>query len=237
MKGTDADPSVCRLADSFMPVLITKSLSKSYGSLSILTDITISVQAGESISITGPSGSGKSTLLHIIGTLDEPTSGFVMIEGEDPSKLDDGALSRFRNERIGFVFQDAYLLPQFSVLENVLLPIRAFGSVTENDQARGRDLLQTVGLGERLTHLPAQLSGGERQRVAIARSLIMRPRLLLCDEPTGNLDQQTADQVTETILKTSDGEDRALILITHSDTLASRTNRHFRLREGQCYEV
>lgn len=220
-----------------MFLLRTKSISKSYADLTVLRDISFEIQAGDSVAITGPSGSGKSTLLHILGTLDTPSSGILEIEGEAPGDFSDVELSKFRNERIGFVFQDAYLLPQFSVVENTTMPVRAFGRVTDGDRERARDLLKEVGLGDREDHLPGQLSGGERQRAAIARSLVMRPRLLLCDEPTGNLDARTAEQITDTLLSSGVGEDRALVVITHNETLAQRMSRRFELRDGKCFEV
>lgn len=218
-----------------MSLLSTHNLTKSFGHLEILRAISLSVEAGDAVAITGPSGSGKSTLLHILGTLDSPTSGRVEVAGTDPAGLSEEALARFRNEKIGFVFQDAYLLPQYSVRENVLLPVRAFARVDETVRARADELLTRVGLGERTDHLPGQLSGGERQRAAIARSLIMAPDVLLCDEPTGNLDGKTAETVTDTLLELAVSPERALVVITHSDALAERMSRHLTLRDGQCY--
>lgn len=218
-------------------MLKAQHITKSFGKLEILKAISLSVSPNESVAIVGPSGSGKSTLLHILGTLDTPTSGSLEIAGEDPSGLSEGDLARFRNERIGFVFQDAYLLPQFSVLENTLLPVRAFGSVDQAVRSRAEQLLVEVGLGDRLDHLPGQLSGGERQRAAIARSLVMEPDLLLCDEPTGNLDGQTADRIKETLLTAGVSDGRALIVITHSEALAESMTRKLTLRDGQCFEA
>jgi lipoprotein-releasing system ATP-binding protein len=218
-------------------LLSTNSISKSYGPLHILRDISLSVEAGDAIAITGPSGSGKSTLLHILGTLDDPTSGSLEICGQDPAGLTDVDLSKFRNETLGFVFQDAHLLPQFSVTENVLIPARAFGSITPDKVSRCEDLLKEVGLSDRSGHLPSQLSGGERQRAAIARALVMEPKLLLCDEPTGNLDSATAEQIANVLLAFGTASGRALIVITHSDTLAGRMSRQLTLRDGQCSEV
>ena len=218
-------------------LLTTTNLTKSYHTLEILKGISLYVDRSDSVAITGPSGSGKSTLLHILGTLDTPTSGSLEIDGQDLSTLSESGLSRFRNETVGFVFQDAHLLPQFSVLENVLLPVRAFGRVDAAATEQAESLIASVGLAERMTHLPGQLSGGERQRTAIARSLIMEPSLLLCDEPTGNLDGQIADTVLEVLLSSAVSEDRALIVITHSESLAASMSRRFTLKDGLCSEV
>ena len=218
-------------------LLTTTNLTKSYHTLEILKGISLHVDRADSVAITGPSGSGKSTLLHILGTLDTPTSGSLEIDGQDLSTLSESGLSRFRNETVGFVFQDAHLLPQFSVLENVLLPVRAFGRVDAAATEQAESLIASVGLAERMTHLPGQISGGERQRTAIARSLIMEPSLLLCDEPTGNLDGQIADTVLEVLLSSAVSEDRALIVITHSESLAASMSRRFTLKDGLCSEV
>ncbi|MBS14746.1 MAG: ATP-binding protein [Gemmatimonadetes bacterium] len=218
-------------------LLTTTNLTKSYHTLEILKGISLCVDRSDSVAITGPSGSGKSTLLHILGTLDTPTSGSLEIDGQDLSTLSESGLSRFRNETVGFVFQDAHLLPQFSVLENVLLPVRAFGRVDAAATEQAESLIASVGLAERMTHLPGQISGGERQRTAIARSLIMEPSLLLCDEPTGNLDGQIADTVLEVLLSSAVSEDRALIVITHSESLAASMSRRFTLKDGLCSEV
>ena len=219
-------------------MLLTRTnLTKSYHTLEILKGISLCVDRSDSVAITGPSGSGKSTLLHILGTLDTPTSGSLEIDGQDLSTLSESGLSRFRNETVGFVFQDAHLLPQFSVLENVLLPVRAFGRVDAAATEQAESLIASVGLAERMTHLPGQISGGERQRTAIARSLIMEPSLLLCDEPTGNLDGQIADTVLEVLLSSAVSEDRALIVITHSESLAASMSRRFTLKDGLCSEV
>ena len=220
-----------------MPIISTKNLTKTYGSLEVLRDVSLCIQAGDSVAIKGPSGSGKSTLLHILGTLDSPTSGSIQVADQDPAGLDDEALSKFRNERIGFVFQDAHLLPQFSVLENTLLPVRAFRGVHQADQEHATQLLERVGLSERASHLPSQLSGGERQRAAIARSLMMKPSVLLCDEPTGSLDTKTAEQILALLVEAGISDDRALVMITHSETVASQMQRRLVLREGQCFEA
>jgi lipoprotein-releasing system ATP-binding protein len=201
----------------------------------VLRGISFALEPGESLVITGPSGSGKSTLLHIIGTLDEPTSGSVSIGGKDPFALSEPELARFRNDTIGFVFQDHHLLPQYSVLENALIPTLAYPGKGDRRE-RAVELLTKVGLDHRLDHRPAQLSGGERQRVAIARALINEPGLLLCDEPTGNLDVDTADTVADLILELHELEKNVLIAVTHSLELAARFPRRFELREGLCKE-
>jgi lipoprotein-releasing system ATP-binding protein len=217
-------------------LLQARSVSKSYptprGSLSILTGVSLSLEQGQAISIVGPSGTGKSTLLYILGALEPPTSGSVTLDGRDPFTLPDKELSAFRNKEVGFVFQDHCLLPQCTVLENVLIPSLAApsdGSV----QPRARQLLEQVGLSQRLDHRPSELSGGEKQRVAIARALIRDPKLLLCDEPTGNLDRHTATQVSDLLLEMNRASKTILIVVTHSAELAERFPQSFELIEGQ----
>jgi len=215
---------------------VTRTYDGEAGRVEVLRGISFDMQPASSLAITGPSGSGKSTLLHIVGTLDTPTSGSVSIAGKDPFGLPEPELARFRNDTIGFVFQDHHLLPQYSVLENALIPTLAFpGGEDGRDRALG--LLSRVGLEHRLDHRPAQLSGGERQRVSIARALINRPGLLLCDEPTGNLDVETAASVAELIADLHEQEQNLLIVVTHSLELAARFGRRFELREGLCKDV
>lgn len=211
-----------------------KAFASGSRTVPVLHDVTLALQAGESAAVVGPSGSGKSTLLHIIGTLEPPDSGSVRIGDTDPFTLDEARLARFRNETIGFVFQEHHLLPQYTVLENAALPSMAFGA---GDEARARQLLDRVGLANRLDHLPAELSGGERQRVAIARALVNRPSLLLCDEPTGNLDGTSAAAVADLLQELHEQERGILIVVTHSLELASRFSRRFELRDGQCSEA
>lgn len=201
--------------------------------LRILDGASLALAAGENVAILGPSGSGKSTLLHIIGTLDRPTSGSVRLGGEDPFRLGEAEQAAFRNRRIGLVFQDHHLLPQCSVLENVLIPTIATGTTQPDDVARARTLLDRVGLAARLDHRPAELSGGERQRVAIARALIRQPELLLADEPTGNLDRSTAAEVAALLAELQAAEQTMMIVVTHSVELASHLQRRLELDRGQ----
>ncbi len=204
--------------------------------LQVLQGCDLKLDPGDALAITGRSGSGKSTLLHLIGTLDQPTSGTIRIGGEDPFALSEPELARFRNRTVGFIFQDHHLLPQYTVLENVMIPTLAFPG-EGGDESWARELLERVGLTDRLAHRPAELSGGERQRVAVARALVNRPALLLCDEPTGNLDKTNADAVIDLLLELNAGSDRILIVVTHSSEIASRFPRHATLEEGRCVEA
>lgn len=221
--------------------LSVKHLSKDYptrsGPLSILQDVNLALPRGEALAIMGPSGSGKSTLLHILGTLDRPTAGQVLIEGQGPFDLAEPALADFRNRHIGFVFQDHHLLPQLSVLENVLVPTLVAHDDRRAIEAWARELLQRVGLGERLDHRPAELSGGERQRVAVARALIHKPVLLLADEPTGNLDRRTAQSVGQLLLDLHREQRTILIVVTHSAELARQFPRVMEMADGTLQEV
>lgn len=220
-----------------MPLSVTE-LCKEYPTrgepLRVLAGVDLQMADGESLAIMGPSGSGKSTLLHILGTLDRPTSGRVVLDGADPFQLDEVAIAKFRNERIGFVFQDHHLLPQFNVLENVLIPTLVNparnASVLEADARR---LLDRVGLGARLEHRPAELSGGERQRVAIARALIQKPKLVLADEPTGNLDRTNAHAIGELLLELHRQAGTILIAVTHSIELARSFPNRAEMNDGR----
>ena len=211
-------------------MLVVSELSKSYptprGPLSILEHVNLTVADGAAVAIMGPSGSGKSTLLYILGALEPPTSGTVTIGGTNPHQLGEREQATFRGARIGFVFQDHLLLPQLSALDNVLAP----SVVTRDSQdytARARHLLDRVGLGDRMSHRPGELSGGERQRVAIARALIREPALVLCDEPTGNLDRAAAEGVADLLASlTGDGR-TTMVVVTHSPTLAARFGRRY----------
>jgi lipoprotein-releasing system ATP-binding protein len=207
---------------------LTKQYPTPRGPLTVLADVSLSLAPGEAAAIMGPSGSGKSTLLYILGALERPTSGSVTLDGRNPFALDPRALAAFRNEQIGFVFQDHCLLPQCTVVENVLVPtlVAARGG---DDVARARELVDRVGLSDRADHRPSALSGGERQRVAIARALIRRPRLLLCDEPTGNLDRASADNVATLLFDLHAQQQTILVIVTHSPQLAERCPVRFEL--------
>jgi lipoprotein-releasing system ATP-binding protein len=209
------------------------NLSKDFGSVQVLRNISCSFTDSVSVAITGPSGSGKSTLLHIMGTLEKPSSGRVEINTTDPSSLSEPELAQYRNSVIGFVFQDHYLLPQYSVLENVLVPTFAFKQQADATE-RARELLRRVGLTHRISHRPPELSGGERQRVAIARALINQPDILLCDEPTGNLDTATAETIADLLFELHDVEQNLLIVVTHNLEFASRFQQHLQLVDGTC---
>ena len=211
--------------------LKVSNVYKDFGTVQVLRDISFAFDAGASVAITGPSGSGKSTLLHLIGMLDEPSSGRVTINNVNPFDLSERELARYRNTLIGFVFQEHHLLPQYSVLENVLVPRFAFKR-TSGAMPRAHELLKRVGLTHRLTHRPGELSGGERQRVAIARALINHPDILLCDEPTGNLDNVTAETVMNLLFEMHRVEQNILIVVTHNLEFASRFQHHLRLAEG-----
>lgn len=217
---------------------LTKDYPTARGPLRVLTNVTFALRPGEAAAIMGPSGSGKSSLLYALGALEAPSSGSLTLDGRDPFILAPGALAEFRNREIGFVFQDHCLLPQCSVLENVLVPTLVAGGAESADEAeqRARALLDRVGLAERMDHRPGQLSGGERQRVALARALIRKPRLLLCDEPTGNLDGVAAAAVTAMLLELHREQQNILIVVTHSAVVAERFVIRYELSAGQLLE-
>jgi lipoprotein-releasing system ATP-binding protein len=223
------------------PALVVNRVAKSYptprGELPILHDVSLSLDRGESAAIMGPSGSGKSTLLYILGGLEPPTAGTVTLDGQDPYALGERAQAAFRNRKVGFVFQDHSLLPQCSVLENVLAPtlVAAPDDGNRDDAARARELLRAVGLAERLDHRPGELSGGEKQRAAIARALIREPLLLLCDEPTGNLDGSSADAVASLLMDLHQNRANVLIVVTHSASLAGRFATQFEMSGGMVH--
>jgi len=201
--------------------------------LVVLSDVSLTLSAGETAAIIGPSGSGKTTLLTILGTLDSPTSGTLSLGGEDPFSLSEPDLAEFRNRRVGFVFQDHHLLPQLSVLENVLVPCVANGKPDTDTVDRAHWLIDQVGLKPRIEHRPAELSGGERQRVAVARALICKPLLLLADEPTGNLDRTNALGIGQLLLDMRQQENTMLIAVTHSLELALLFGERYELDDGQ----
>ena len=222
------------------PLLKLEHVSKTYAAagdgapVPVLRDVTLQIEAGESVAIMGPSGCGKSTLLNILGTLDRPTSGRVWLDGRDLSALDELELAAVRNRQIGFIFQAHHLLPQCSVIENVLVPTLADSKSTtrEGAEARAKKLLDRVGLGSRLNHRPGQLSGGERQRVAVVRALINGPKLLLADEPTGALDRASAGSLADLLVELNREEGVTLITVTHAADLAHRMRRTLELRDG-----
>lgn len=223
-------------ADELVPLLELRTVSKSYPGVvpvPVLRDASLRVTRGERIAILGPSGSGKSTILNLLGTLDRPDSGTVHLDGRDLSTLDARELAHLRNRRIGFVFQSHHLLPQCTVLENVLLPTLAeTGSSPASAESRARQLLDRVGLGSRLDHFPGQLSGGERQRTAVVRALINSPLLLLADEPTGALDRANAEVLGNLLVGLNRDEAVTLIVVTHSLELARQMDRIVELRDG-----
>ena len=213
-------------------VSVTKQYPTPRGPLTVLSAVTFALRPGEAAAITGPSGSGKSSLLYILGALEPPSSGAVALGGVNPFQLAPAALADFRNREIGFVFQDHCLLPQCSVLENVLVPtLVARSGSTDADVQFARTLIEQVGLSDRIDHRPGELSGGEKQRVAIARALIRRPRLLLCDEPTGNLDQVSAAAVASLLLDLHRRQQNILVVVTHSASLAAEFPARFEIAE------
>jgi lipoprotein-releasing system ATP-binding protein len=215
---------------------ISKTYESAAGPVPVLEDVNLRLEIGDAISIMGPSGSGKSTLLHILGLLDPPTSGELYFDGVAPWKLKEREQARFRNQQIGFVFQDHSLLPQCTVLENILAPTLV-GEADEGAISRANILLSRVGLDHRLDHFPAQLSGGEKQRVAIARALIRKPKLLLCDEPTGNLDESTAWRVLELLAELHKEFQSILVIVTHSERIASQLPMRFVTRGRRLHPV
>ena len=225
------EPASLRVTD------LRKTFPSPGGDLHVLDGVSLDLDPGDSVAIMGPSGSGKSTLLHILGTLDVPTAGRVQLGGIDPFSLGPSDLAAFRNRSVGFVFQDHYLLPQLTVLENVLVPTLVAGGTDVDPEAWARELLERVGLSPRAEHRPAELSGGERQRAAIARALVNRPGLLLCDEPTGNLDADSARAVSGLFLDLHRQLRNILIVVTHSAELASSFQEIRDLRRGRLESV
>ncbi len=216
---------------------VTKEFPTRSEPLVVLSGVSLKLTSGQSMAIVGPSGSGKSTLLHIIGTLDQPTAGEVTLDGENPFALSEPELAKFRNEQIGFVFQDHHLLPQCTVLENVLIPTIPSGGTTQEHRDRAKELIRRVGLAERADHRPAELSGGERQRAAIARALILSPAMILADEPTGNLDRTTAQTIADLLAEIQREENIMLIVVTHSTELAEKMEQQFEIDEGRLAQL
>lgn len=218
-------------------LLEVRNLYKSYGTgaakVEVLKGIDLDVAAGETIALVGASGAGKSTLMHVLGTIDTPTSGMVTFDGEEIFKLGGTALASFRNGSIGFVFQFHHLLPEFSALENAMMPLLINGTKRSEAEPIAAALLQDVGLSHRLTHKPGELSGGEQQRVAIARALVRSPKLLLADEPTGNLDMKTSDEVHDLLMDIHAKRGLTLIIVTHNEKLASKMARTIRMVDGR----
>ncbi len=200
--------------------------------LHVLEGIDLDIEKGEMLAIVGASGVGKSTLLHILGALDRPTSGKVFYGDVDVFSMDNGRLARFRNERVGFVFQFHHLLPEFTALENTCMPLLIRGLSPKHAEKKARSLLEKVGLGHRLQHKPGELSGGERQRTAVARALVTEPKCVLADEPTGNLDYKTADQVYELMLELNQAMGTSFVVVTHDPRLAQRLDRTLHLEQG-----
>ena len=221
-------------------LLEVRNLYKSYGEgaakVEVLKGIDLTVEAGDTVAMVGPSGAGKSTLLHVMGTIDRPTSGEVLFDGEPIFSLPDQPLAAFRNRSIGFVFQFHHLLPEFSALENVMMPLLIGGEKRSTAEGRAKGLLNDVGLSHRVTHRPGELSGGEQQRVAIARALVREPRLLLADEPTGNLDMKTSEEVHALLYSIQRTTGISLVIVTHNEHLAAGMARTVRFVDGRIVE-
>ena len=209
------------------------NIVKSYGALEVLRGLDLNVESGEVVAIVGASGAGKSTLLQILGTLDVPNQGELHIDGTPVHGMSRSALSRFRNENLGFVFQSHRLLPEFNAVENVMMPAWISGQSTDQSTPRAEALLQELGLGHRLAHNPSELSGGEQQRVAVARALMNRPKVLLADEPSGNLDSENAEALHDLFFQLRDRSGQTIVLVTHNESLAARADRTLRMADGQ----
>jgi lipoprotein-releasing system ATP-binding protein len=222
-------------------MLDVAAVSKHYpgpsGRIVVLSGVDLRLESGDSMAIVGPSGSGKSTLLHVLGALDPPSAGTVRFDGVDPYALDDRRLAAFRNQQVGFVFQDHHLLPQCSVLENVLIPTIVAEGAAGEFRRRALELVDQVGLGHRIHHRPGELSGGEKQRVAIARALVCRPQLVLCDEPTGNLDHEATAAAGDLLLELHRSRRTILVVVTHNLDLAQRFAATYRLADARLHPL
>nr|WP_293840116.1 ABC transporter ATP-binding protein [uncultured Arsenicibacter sp.] len=214
-------------------LLQATDLRRTYGNLPVLKGINLSIQSGEVVSIVGASGAGKSTLLHILGTLDRPDSGELVLAGESAFTLNDRELARFRNERIGFIFQSHNLLPEFTALENVCLPGFISGKPEAGVRKRAAELLQSLGLKDRIDHFPSQMSGGEQQRTAVARALINQPDIVFADEPSGNLDSHNAQELHQLFFNLRDQFGQTFVIVTHNQQLADLADRTLTIRDGQ----
>ncbi len=227
--------------ESAIPVIAARGLTRIYGdgetAVEIFRDLELAIAAGERVAIVGSSGAGKSTLLHLLGGLDEPTAGEVRIAGRRLDDCDAATRGRIRNRLLGFVYQFHHLLPEFTALENVAMPLLIGGTGVAEAERRARELLEQVGLGPRQGHKPGELSGGERQRAAIARALVNRPACLLADEPTGNLDHRNAEEVFERMLELNREQGSSLVIVTHERALAARMDRTLLLEDGRLREV
>ena len=210
-----------------------KNITKSFGSLQVLKGIDLHISKGEVVSIVGPSGAGKTTLLQIIGTLDRPDSGQVIVDGIDTSRLSTKKLSDFRNQHLGFVFQFHQLLPEFTAIENIMIPAYIAGTSPKKAKQRAQELLQFMGLADRATHKPNELSGGEKQRVAVARALINNPAVILADEPSGSLDTKNKEELHQLFFDLRDKFGQTFVIVTHDEQLASLTDRTIHLKDGQ----
>jgi len=230
-------PAVARSASAARPLIEVRALDKTFydadREIRVLRGLDLTVSAGDQIAIVGESGTGKSTLLHIIGSLEQPTAGKIFFDGQDLFALDQKSLAEFRNLKLGFVFQFHYLLADFTALENVMMPALISRMPDEQASARAAEMLQLVGLGDKLGRRPAELSGGEQQRVAVARAVVLRPKLLLADEPTGNLDPHTADEVHELFHRLNRELGITLVIATHNERLMRSVGRALRLQEGK----
>jgi lipoprotein-releasing system ATP-binding protein len=239
MEALSVEPTPLPRAEA--PLLEGRGLHKSYWlgekEIHVLRGASFALRAGEMASLVGPSGVGKSTFLHVVGTLDPPTAGNVLYDGEDAFEMGEEALARFRNRNVGFVFQFHYLLPEFTALQNTAMPALISRLPRDVAERTAREMLELVGLGHRLDHRPGELSGGEQQRVALARALVLKPRLLLADEPTGNLDEATGEGIHHLLLELNRSLGIAAIVVTHNPRLAERMPRRLRLHEGLVVEA